>query len=135
MSASSALSTDSMSNEQSVDFLQPRILDTQLSLPSTLAAALEEQLCILHPGYDNLNTLLQLPTTDHGAVDYNTTLTMCGIICGNTYLTGWFAKDRSRLQRIVVGTPLTGTVYYFVDRDTSCRTCAVQVDLCALCSC
>jgi hypothetical protein len=56
------------------------------------------KLVVRHPHYQNHNTLVKLPALDEdNTVDYNAALIVCGIICDNSWSTGWFAwsKDGS----------------------------------------
>lgn len=81
------------------------------------------QLIIKHPHYDDYNTLLRLPAlNEEDTIDYDTALTICGIVCDNSYGTGWFAKSRDGSNVCPSGAPLkAGEVYYFAFEDRSCR--------------
>jgi hypothetical protein len=51
--------------------------------PSTGETCTLSQLIIRH---DDYNTLLKLPALDEGdTIDYDTALTICGIVCDNSY--------------------------------------------------
>ncbi|KAF2453892.1 hypothetical protein BDY21DRAFT_354436 [Lineolata rhizophorae] len=70
------------------------------------------RLVIQHPCYDNFNTLLKLPVLDEGnTIDYGTALTTCGIVCDNSYGTGWFARSRDGSSICTPGTPLESDKY------------------------
>jgi hypothetical protein len=92
--------------------------------PPTGETCTFSQLIIRHPHYDDYNTLLKLPALDEGdTIDYDTALTICGIVCDNSYGTGWFAKSRDGSRICATGTPLVaGEVYYFATEDRSCRS-------------
>jgi hypothetical protein len=92
--------------------------------PPTGETCTFSQLIIRHPHYDDYNTLLKLPALDEGdTIDYDTALTICGIVCDNSYGIGWFAKSRDGSRICTTGTPLVaGEVYYFATEDRSCRS-------------
>jgi len=74
--------------------------------PPTGETCTFSQLIIRHPHYDD-----------------DTALTICGIVCDNSYGTGWFAKSRDGSRICATGTPLVaGEAYYFATEDRSCRS-------------
>ena len=81
------------------------------------------QLIVRHPQYDEFNTLLKLPALDKDdTIDYDTALTICGIICNNSYDSGWFARSRDGNHVCKPGAPLkAGEVYYFAAGDQTCK--------------
>ena len=96
--------------------LKPRLVP-----PSELCAF--AQLIVRHPHYNEFNTLLKIPTLEEdNTVDYDTALTICGIICDNSYDSGWFAKSSDGSHTCDRGSPLkAGEVYYFATVDKSCK--------------
>jgi hypothetical protein len=82
------------------------------------------QLIVRHPHYDDFNTLLKLPALGEGdTIDYDTALTICGIICDNSYRSGWFARSRDGNHSCDPGVPLkAGEVYYFAAADRTCSS-------------
>ncbi|KAF2174833.1 hypothetical protein K469DRAFT_97923 [Zopfia rhizophila CBS 207.26] len=80
-------------------------------------------LVMRHPHYPDYNTLIKLLTLDNGdTVDYNTALTIYGIISNNSWSTGWFARSANSSNVCERGAPLVaanGDVFYFVSH----RTC------------
>jgi hypothetical protein len=80
------------------------------------------RLIVRHPHYKDFNLLVSLPALNADqTVDYNVTLIVCGIICDNSWSTGWFSHSREGNDPCPQGQPLTVAhdVYYFVD-DRSC---------------
>jgi hypothetical protein len=74
---------------------------------------------IYHPAYTDHNCLLALRAGDNGAVDYDTALMFCGIICVNSF-TGWFSTTQDGLTRLPAGIPLQpGRVYFFATESTT----------------
>lgn len=82
-----------------------------------------EQLVVRHPHYDEFNTLLKLPALGkEDTFDYNTALTICGIICDNSYNSGWLARSKDGTNICNSKAPLdAGVVYYFATSDKSCK--------------
>ncbi|KAL9077551.1 MAG: hypothetical protein Q9157_003328 [Trypethelium eluteriae] len=82
-----------------------------------------EPLIIRHPHYDEFNTLLKLPALGkEDTIDYNTALIICGIICDNSYNSGWLARSRDGTRACDPKVPLgAGEVYYFATSDKSYR--------------
>jgi hypothetical protein len=91
------------------------------------------QLIVRHPHYDEFNTLLSLPALSDGdTVDYDTALTICGIICDNSYSSGWFARSRGGSRICDPGAPLkAGEVYYFAAVDPACNCFPAGVIFCS----
>jgi hypothetical protein len=81
-------------------------------------------LIVRHPHYLNYNTLVKLPALDEGdTVDYDVALIICGIICDNSWSTGWFARSNDGSNVCEQGLPLAavGDVFYFVN-DQTCES-------------
>lgn len=80
-------------------------------------------LIVRHPHYDEFNTLLKLPTLgEDNTIDYDVALTICGIICDNSYGSGWFARSQDGNHVCDPGAPLkAGEVYYFATVDQACK--------------
>jgi hypothetical protein len=86
----------------------------------SLGSNLESTISIFHPGYsDGSNKLLTLPAADNGGIYYGTALTICGIVAGNMFDTGFFAKSReaepeaSEWDSVLVGSRF----YFFASAD------------------
>ena len=93
----------------------------QLAPP--LGLCIFTQLIVRHPHYNELNTLLKIPALEkEDTVDYDTALTLCGIISDNSYNSGWFARSKDGKHVCDRGSPLkAGEVFYFATADKSCK--------------
>lgn len=80
---------------------------------------------VRHPLYQDYNTFLKLPALDEGVtVNYNAALIICGIICDNSWKTGWFARSADGSDICERDVPLAATdsdVFYFVG-DPNCKS-------------
>jgi hypothetical protein len=97
--------------------IKPRLAPSAVELPRF------KSLIVRHPCYDDGNILLNLPALCEGdTIDYDTALTICGIISGNSYGSGWFATSQDGNDVCPSEAPLkAGAVYYFATANPTCR--------------
>lgn len=87
------MQVESSTHTMSSRFSEPRLsCDDATRLPAII---------ILHPDYPPAeNTLLHLRAVDDGGIDYDTTLTACGIVVGNIW-SGFFATRNRETDALV----------------------------------